>query len=187
MGAQTLSQVAVAAFPFEYRAGAQAAAEMLEPFVDSSYRQRSIGAQLLGRPVNIPYRIHFHESIASPAPAIFDRKSLAAACLQTRSTDGYMRHTALRAIVDLSDPVTVAFVVLLAGEYVVEIIQDIVAAIPTLERHSYANFVRENRRLIPQLRAKATSYWDCYYRTLFPQRRNYPGLAFLREIEVWAA
>ena len=44
--------------------------------------------------------------------------------------------------------------VLLAGEYVVEIIADMVASLPTLERGIYAEFVRENRHLIQRLRSK---------------------------------
>ncbi len=61
-----------------------------------------------------------------------------------------------------------------------------IVALPALDRGLYANFVRENRAMMRKLRSKATSYWDCYYRTLYPDRGEYPGLAFLYEIERWA-
>jgi hypothetical protein len=78
-------------------------------------------------------------------------------------------------------------VVLLAGEYVIEIIDDIVTSFPMLDQAAYVNFLRENRALMRHLRSKATSYWDCYYRTSYPDRGSYPGLAFLHQLELWAS
>lgn len=77
------------------------------------------------------------------------------------------------------------FVVLLAGEYVVEIAADMVAHLPSLERGLYAAFVRENRDLMRLLRSRATSYWDCYHRHGYPDRKTYPGLVFLDHLESW--
>ena len=77
--------------------------------------------------------------------------------------------------------------ILLAGEYVVEIIEDMVRSLSMLDRQLYVDFVRENRGLIRQLRAKATSYWDRYYRAEYRDRAAYPGLAFLHELELWAS
>src|SRR5204862_74491 len=108
-------------------------------------------------------------------------------CLLTRSTDGYERQTALRSILTINEPWSIPYVVLLSGEYVVEIVSDIMDAMPALDRESYANFVRENRPLMKLLGAKATSYWDCYYRYAYPQRAAYPGVAFLHQLENWGA
>ncbi|MDE2126042.1 MAG: hypothetical protein KGJ62_05580 [Armatimonadetes bacterium] len=77
--------------------------------------------------------------------------------------------------------------VLLAGDYVVEIIDDIMASLPLLDAEAYVEFVRENRGVMRLLRRKATSYWDCYYRTAHPNRHTYPGLAFLDQLAVWAS
>jgi hypothetical protein len=185
MGWQTFSQAAVAAFPSDYRVAAQNAADALGPFVDTSYRQPLVDAQVLGRPVSIPSRIHFTR-LELPPSEDHDQRWLAIQCLCTRSTEGYLRQEALRAIVNSTDPAAIPFVALLAGEYVVEIIEDIVLALPTMDHDSYATFVRENRLLMRRLRARATSYRDCYYRRRFPERGKYPGLTFLDEIEQWA-
>jgi len=106
--------------------------------------------------------------------------------LVTRSTDGHVRQRALNSILEANFAWSAPFVVILAGEYVVELAQDIQSAMPTLDREVYANFVRENRAAIAKLRARATSYWDCYYRADFPERSGFPGLAVLRELERWA-
>ncbi len=78
-------------------------------------------------------------------------------CLCTRSTDGYERQAAL------------------------------IGSLSVFNREAYINFVRENRGLMRLLRSKATSYWNCYYRISHPNRSNYPGLAFLHQLEVWAS
>lgn len=186
MGGETFSLAAVAAFPFGYRSAAEDAAEALKPFVDVSYRQAFVDARVFGQPVSVPNRIHFSR-LELPHAEDRDQRWLAIQCLCTRSTNGYLRQRALRAIVNSTDPAAIPFIALLAGEYVVEIIDDILLALPAMDHDSYATFVRENRQLMQRIRAQATSYWNCYYRGRFPERGKYPGLAFLDEVERWAA
>ena len=182
----TFEKAAIAAFPWEWRGFAKEAAKEISPFVDDSYRRSSDAVSVLGRDVKIPCRIHFN-GLSKTGLSAQGKTWLGVQCLCTRSTDGYLRHAALRNILFSDEPAIVPFVVMLAGEYVVEIIEDIVAASSMLDRQSYANFVRENRPVMRHLRAKAASYWDRYYRTAYPDRAVYPGLAFLHEVERWAA
>jgi hypothetical protein len=184
--AQTLSQVMLGAFPPEYGDAAQAAVGMLEPFVDTTYRQPVMPLMILSRDVGVPSRIYFTQEI-QPRPKSDALERLAFHCLRTRSTDGYVRQLALKSLLQTNEPLAAPFVVLLVGEYVVEIIHDIVAHVSALDRVAYSQFVRENRQLMQKLRARATSYWDCYYRRAYPDRGTYPGLTFLDEIERWAA
>ena len=93
----------------------------------------------------------------------------------------------MRRILDATQPWALPFILLPAGEYVVEIIADLVAALPALDRSLYADFVRENRPLLRLLRSRANSYWNCYYRRDYWDKSRYPALIFLREIESWAA
>jgi hypothetical protein len=177
---------AVAAFPWSYRTSAEAAARTLAPLVDDSYRRSSLKAVVMGNPVQIPTRLHFlgiHEVRLRPR----NDPWLMMQCLSTRSTDGYERQASLRQILTASEPWIIPFVVLLAGEYVVEIAEDIFNSLSTLDRNAYTNFVRENRPVMRLLRSKASSYWNCYYRDVYTDRRTYPGLAFLHELERWAA
>jgi hypothetical protein len=119
----------VAAFPTHLHPMAEGAAKALAAHVDESYRIRhttAVVAVVLGTPISIPNRIHFlgineawSQSQGQFRPAI--------QCLCTRSTNGHVRHAALRSVLCIAETWAVPFVVLLAGEYVVEIIADMVA------------------------------------------------------------
>jgi len=179
-------QAAVAAFPSGSRFLATGAARVLSPFVDASYRQSSVDVVVRGELVHIPKRIHFvrlREANLRTQPTFWPLIQ----CLCARSTDGYERQAALQDILPLNEPWSIPFVVLLAGEYVVEIIDDMAGSLSMLDRDAYTDFVRENRGLMSLLRSKATSYWNRYYRTSHPDRSNYPGLVFLHRLESWAS
>jgi hypothetical protein len=191
MSTPSFLKAAVAAFPPDSEALATGATNALFPFVDDSYRLSFVRAVVLGREVQIPKRIHFRglpvEKLKVQSILGFRREStFEAQCLITRSTDGFQRQAALRNILNLNQPWSIPFVVLLAGEYVVEIIHDIVGSISMLDREAYMNFVRENRGLMRLLRSRAIGYWDRYYRTSYPDRSTYPGLVFLHQLELWA-
>jgi hypothetical protein len=182
--AMPFSRAAVAAFPFSYRMIAESAARTLAPFTDDSYRIVSVHSVVLGETVQIPIRIHL---VGLDEGKLHHRNCWhATQCLCTRSTDGYLRHASLRHVLPINEPWSIPFVVLLAGEYVVEIIEDMIASVSALDRERYVNFVRENRILMRLLRQKANSYWDCYYRRSYPDRNAYPGVAFLGQLELWA-
>jgi hypothetical protein len=177
---------AVAAFPRANRALAIDTARALLPFVDESYRQSSVRVIVLGETVQIPKRIHFL-GLAEENLKAHGALSPAVQCLRARSTDGYQRQASLKCILSINEPWSVPFVVLLAGEYVIELIEDMVTASSMLDRATYINFVHENRGLMRLLRSRATSYWNCYYRVSYPDRGSYPGLAFLHQLELWAS
>jgi hypothetical protein len=181
-----LLKAAVGAFPPDRKVLATAAARILLPFVDPKYRQSTVEVIVRGKTVQIPKRIHFIglcEEKSETQPKLWPTVQ----CLRTRSTDGYERQASLRCILTLNESWSIPFVVLLAGEYVVEIIDDIVASQSVLDPEAYIEFVRENRGLMRILRSKAISYWDWYYRTSHPNRSTYPGLAFLHQLEIWAS
>jgi hypothetical protein len=182
--ATTFWKTAVAAFPHSSQMLAEGAARTLASFVDDSYRKSSVPAVVLGKAVQIPQRIHFL-GLDEAKLQISNSSWAAIQCLCTRSTDGYMRQASLRQVLSISEPWAIPFVVLLAGEYVVEITEDMVASLPALSCDVYGNFVRENRPLMRRLRSKATSYWDRFYRKSCPDRSTYPGLVFLHQLELW--
>jgi hypothetical protein len=176
---------AIAAFPSNRRAAAMIAARELAPIVDDAYRQRALCLVVDGQNVYVPYRLHF-----LGAEKIFEERvdfSLVARCLLTRSTDGHLRQQALKSIIKHPEILVIPFVMLLLGEYVVEIVNEILLSLPELDRTAYADFVRQNRPAMHVLRAKATSYWDVYYRQAYANRSSYPGLAALDQLETWAS
>src|ERR1700743_67793 len=119
-------KAAVAAFPADRQVSVTGAARLLLPFVDPNYRQSSVRVMVRGRRVLIPKRIHFiglGEANLKTEPTLW----AAVQCLRTRSTDGYERQASLQHILPLNEPWSIPFVVLLAGDYVVEIIDDILS------------------------------------------------------------
>lgn len=179
------SDAAVAAFPYGCRAMAEAAVRELQVYVDDEYRKSSTTMEISGKPIYVPSRFHF--LVPEQKADLVDVASPAALCLLTRSTDGHLRQKALKAIVSLRESWVAPFVVLLVGEYVVEIIQDIQASLPVLDEAIYSNFVRENRAIMRTVRSRAVSYWNAYYRNEYSDRATYPGLAVLRQLEEWAS
>jgi hypothetical protein len=181
------ADLAARAFPPAAKDHATAAIGALSPFVDGGYRLEATDTAWVGdMVVQIPARIRFSQPplmALDPDPKV----QLAVDCLASRSTDGYLRQAALRRILDADKSWALPFILLPAGEYLVEIAADLVAALPSLDRASYADFVRGNRPLLRLLRSRANSYWNCYYRRDYWDKSRYPALVFLREIESWAA
>lgn len=176
---------AVAAFPRSLCALARETAQDLAAKVDDGYRSQSYRMDVLGEDVHIPYRLHF----LTDADSIqyLNQRSPLARCLLSRSTNGHRRQIALRSILGLKETWIIPFVVFPVGEYVVEIIQDIQASLLALDRSAFANFIRENRSTMRVLRSRATSYWDCYHRLAYPDKRSYPGMVVLNQLEQWAS
>ncbi len=168
------------AFPRSVRLTAMAAALAIGPSVVSSYQISRFMVLVSGEPVFIPDRVHF-KAAASGGPVLWRTQGQMAQCLLTRSTDGFQRQKALRQMLSVNQPWSVPFVIALAGDYVVEIIDDILQAVPSLDRDVVRAFLVANPAFYCLVRARVASYWDCYYRR-FP-RDAYPGFKLLHELD----
>lgn len=186
--------IALAAFPPEAQAVASEAAAEVAPLLVKPGPQDTSGATSLrvgGATVRIPYNLYLGKAareVAPPAGPV----GLAVHCLLTRGDDGFTRQAALAGLLGAREAWVVPYVMLLAGEYVVEIIADMVAALPRLDREAYGGFARENPATMELLRARATSYWNEYHRRgghhrdRWADRNDYPGLVFLAQVQAWA-
>lgn len=179
------AEAARAAFPAINPDLAKQAISHLTPFVDDAYRARSSELNILGQRVLLPGRLHFPGLTATHAA--MDSMPQPALCLVSRATDGYLRQRAVVALLGVEEAWAAPYVATLLADYVHEIVEVISNGLPELNRELYANLVRENRTTFRVIRARATSYWDVYHRHLYPEKRDYPGLKALREIETWAA
>lgn len=112
-----------------------------------------------------------------------DDTRLLALSLGTRHSDGRIREECLRQIVAVDRPWLAPFVVQLLGEYVIEIVEVIAAAIHEHGPARLAGFTQENPRFMATTRRRATSYWHCYHRSRFPALRAYPAITALDAIE----
>ena len=79
-----------------------------------------------------------------------------ALCLGTRHHDGHLREACVRQLLQQQRAWTVPFVVHLCGEYVLQIVEVIGAALPAWNGEALARYLRENypgRRTMAALRA----------------------------------
>ena len=180
---KSFAEAAVAAFPLHLHDAVTGAVRGLADHVDDSYRKRSHEVRLLGQDVFVPSRIHFAQGCL---PELTGQSYIVAQCLMSRATDGHLRQSALQAILPVEEIWSIPFIAFLIGDYVVEIVNDINSYRPILNREAWVNFVRENRPTMRLLRSRATSYWNCYHRRAYPKQQDYPGLAFLKQLEIWA-
>lgn len=129
----------------------------------------------------IPYRIYNPPVRGSDVP-VSDLPFVAA--IYTRHYDGHVRQSSMRLALESWQPWMSPFVVQLLGEYVVEIGVEIREWLATVgdsaKGHLYA-FTASNPEFTAITRARATSYWNEYYRGDF-LLRSYPPLEALREI-----
>jgi len=124
--------------------------------------------------LRIPYRIYVDREVleaGSPDPVQVD-------ALLTRHHNGFVRAQALARLMAATPDWTPAYVVPPVGEYVVEIIEQIEAALSEQDASVYGAFVRANSAFMALTKQRATSYWDCYWRARW-RREDYPGARVL--------
>lgn len=107
-----------------------------------------------------------------------------AACLGTRHHNGYLREACLRRLAGTRQIWTYPFVVALLGDYVIEITEIASAAVKQMNPVALAALARDNPSFIATTKARAISYWDCYYRSRDYRRHfDYPAVLALEQVE----
>ena len=133
-----------------------------------------------GEVLRIPYRVYYDPDLLrrqlSDLPAA---ARLILLCLGTRHYDGYLRQECLRELVKSEAPWLTPYVLQLAGEYVVEITEDVASAIGEHNPAALRAFASENSAYLATLARRITSYWSCYHRHAYPTLRSYPGAKVL--------
>ena len=146
-----------------------------------------------------PFAVYLNdEALLIPTRTYYDRERLLACtrlagdagvialCLGTRHHDGHLREACVRQLLLQERAWTVPFVVHLCGEYVLEIVERVGAALPAWNAQALARYLRDNRAYVATLERRAVSYWNCYYRCQYPVWEEYPGrraMAALRALQ----
>lgn len=174
------------AFPREVRAAAADLAATLPRATLAPIGHFIVG--VAGERLTIPSRIYNDE----PDDAQDDwtpTHRLVAHCLYTRHHDGRVRERhALHIVSDLT-PWVLPYVVQLVGEYVVEIVAALEKRLLDIgtpgspQQRAYGAFLAANPELLRLTKARAISYWNCYYRKDFPALADYPGHRLIAAFE----
>jgi hypothetical protein len=173
------------AFPSSVRWPAQTATRNLLRRVNTGYQSYRFVVRVEGEAVFLPARILLYPGFWPERTESSPTRELGL-CLSTRSTNGFDRQAALRAILPVNKAWSIPFVIALVGEYVVELLDDIHAALPDLDRAIVGHFLRENPDFHRLTRARVESYWDVYYRARF-RRAGYVGFKLLDAFDAMAS
>jgi hypothetical protein len=160
-------------------ADSRIAVEAVHRRLDLSYRVRRFPVNVEGEAVLIPYRLHFCSG--EVREALGGTPGLMARCLESRSTDGFRRQRAIRAVLAEVEPWSVPFVAAPIGEYVIEILDDIEAAMSPGLVEALAEFALANPAYWRLTRQRVASYWDEYYRRF--ERSDYVGYRLVGRID----
>lgn len=171
-----------AAFPSALHLDSKTAVSALS--LSSGFDYAHFSVNVLGETLLIPSRI-LSPSSKPDLSELRLRQRQIAQCILTRSTDGFERQAALKEVLPINEPWSIAYVIALAGEYVIEIIDDVYVSVPRFDREVVASFIRENPAFYKLTRDRVMSYWSCYYRWQF-QRGDYVGFKLLRELDALA-
>ncbi|MER5947989.1 hypothetical protein ABT127_18225 [Streptomyces sp. NPDC001904] len=142
--------------------------------------------EVQGETVAIPSRIYNEEpSVDSERPPLAGTQKVILHCLYSRHSDGRVRQRHVEQIAASGEPWVVPFVVQLAGEYVLEILEAIGRGIPELrvpgsaKRRLYGEFIARNPAFFARTERRVVSYWSCYYRWKYGAFGTYPGCVLL--------
>jgi hypothetical protein len=147
---------------------------------ESAPPQGAFHVDVHGETLHIPYRLYYDPARLRRAldnAQGVERRILA--CLGTRHYDGYVRQASLAQILDADEAWLIPYIVQLAGEYVIEIVDDVARWSGTRGTSSLAVFARANPAWLATLSRRVTSYWNCYHRHAYPDRADYPGTRVL--------
>lgn len=163
----------VGAFPSDMRERARRAADSLAASA-AKLSSTSFSVTVGGEQLSIPERLY------GAAPPTFDDLDGVMVALMTRHHDGFVRERAVQRLLSEAHEWPVPFLIRLIGEYVIEIVDRIDGAFGTLDRDAWTTFVIANPGFVALTDARATSYWDCYYRQI--SAADYVGFRLMNKI-----
>lgn len=132
--------------------------------------------------INIPYRMYFKEIDPKNLDAFSDVQKEILYCIYTRHNNGYIREKYVKALFDLDfHKWSIPFIVKLADEYVVEILEVIYDACKDRDNDDIKQFCKENASAIQKGYTRMISYWNEYYRDREFHFHNYIGRKLFRE------
>lgn len=153
----------IEAFPSEHRPKAAPAGKAVAGILTARQWTERFAVSVEGERILIPARLHF-SSEALPLVQADDGWRFARA-LQTRSNDGFERQRAARDLMAILQPWSAPFIVALIGEYIVEILDDIAAALTPEKARMLGTFIAQNQPYWQTTKRRVMSYWNVYYRS----------------------
>jgi hypothetical protein len=115
--------------------------------------------------IHIPERIYYEEpkEIEEMKLSYVQRQIID--CIFTRHHDGYVRQKRLNSIFKrgIVQKWIIPYIIRLAGEYLVEIIEDIYSNIHLIPVNELEEFINKNQKFMGTTKGRIASYWGEYY------------------------
>lgn len=128
-----------------------------------------------GDQLYIPCRIYYSEKNLARKPDFSQLQKLILGCLFSRHHNGFIREECIKGVV-VSDYIWVTpYVLGLLGEYVIEILHVIHSKLDAFNFENYIEFIKNNLEFYELTRQCMISYWNCYYRYKFYNKKDYVG------------
>ncbi|WP_436978632.1 hypothetical protein [Streptomyces sp. enrichment culture] len=173
------SDALVAAFPSRLAADVRSALSVLPASTFSPVEPFAVDVR--GERVTIPARIYPDEPHAGAEGPLSGTRQMILHCLYSRHADGRVRQRHLERILESGEPWVAPFVVRLAGEYVVEILEAMHRGLPGLDvpgssqRRLYGEFIARNPAFFARTERRVVSYWSCLLPLEVPGVRHVSG------------
>jgi hypothetical protein len=151
------------AFPTKHRVKATLACKAVSHILNVTQWTDRFSVQVEGEQVQIPVRLRFASDYLPLL--VNDEAWQFGRALQTRSNDGFERQRAARDLLAALQPWQAPFIVGLIGEYIVEILDDIAAALTTDNTRILSDFIGRNPAYWNTTKRRVASYWNAYYRS----------------------
>ena len=135
-----------------------------------------------GEVLAVPTRVYFPEPSILRTMFLSGERADILSCLYSRHHDGIVRERHVRRLLQSNYAWVPPFVVQLAGEYVLEIIEVLAANLDRLQTEPYRRFVAQNPDFVALTRQRVISYWDCYYRATHANLAEYAGTVVLEAL-----
>lgn len=176
----------ISAFPERYEQDVRVVKACL-PFKWTRLSPGSIELKLEQERIQIPTRLYVSEVAPERIEQLTPTQRTILYCLYTRHHDGHIREYYLQQLLKNypHDGWVLAYIIELASEYVLEIVEIIVPAIEQWDPEVKRQFVHDDPAYIKRIEDRMISYWNAYYRSSGERRSeaDYPGFQILNSLQ----
>lgn len=179
------------AFPLEVRREVDSLLTKLD--VETRHSTKGFERVTIGREtLYIPSRIYYKPPYSLVDPKFTGTEREILNCIFSRHYNGYIRQKAILNIINSDRNWTTPYIVRIIGEYVIEILKDINNHFEAINKLNLVSFIRQNPEFYNRTHSRVNSYWNCYYRSQFPEKlkgikvpekQRYTGFQLLSKID----
>ena len=141
---------------------------------------KTIGTEVIclnGEVLELPQRVYFGEFNTQNLTLVQEQ---ILNCLYLCHHNGFLRESYLRKVLQVKEDFTLPYIALLFGDYVYEILEVLAKNLSNKNKEKLRNFLTENPLFKERIESRMVSYWDCYYRAIYPNLKEYIGYQLLK-------